>query len=325
MTPSGEAVVQGQLIKWVELPMFTGSGAGVPLTRTIEATLPLRIDGGASGDMSANRTLSIPGSAGTVLQGGSPPVYSEHPAVTSIALGSNPAHLGELRIPNAGTIRARNASGNADVALLLLSAADVVMVGDSTHGAKVGGTLQPTIPLSGDIGKLRYVSAAGVESYETVAALGLQSNPSLVVSGYDRAWEITRNYAFLPGASPSSTTIGPILGADYHEAGAPQSPTISMVMSVELVIVGDDGSGHTFERTFKGALNKYGGSWNIGTQFQAITGLDVGTCSGTFMNTITRAGTDDGDIGAMIDYGYSGTIYSTWVAKLRIFGGGKYT
>jgi hypothetical protein len=39
--------------------VWAAGGSGVPTTRTITTTAPLRIDGGASADLSANRTLSI--------------------------------------------------------------------------------------------------------------------------------------------------------------------------------------------------------------------------------------------------------------------------
>lgn len=41
----------------------TGSGSGVPTTRTITATAPIRIDGGASSDLSADRTISLANTA----------------------------------------------------------------------------------------------------------------------------------------------------------------------------------------------------------------------------------------------------------------------
>lgn len=42
---------------WVPLP--TSGGGGVPSSRALNATSPIRIDGGASGDLSANRTISV--------------------------------------------------------------------------------------------------------------------------------------------------------------------------------------------------------------------------------------------------------------------------
>jgi hypothetical protein len=44
---------------WVPLPDLSGSTGGVPTTRTLTGTTPIRIDGGASGNLSADRTISV--------------------------------------------------------------------------------------------------------------------------------------------------------------------------------------------------------------------------------------------------------------------------
>lgn len=57
-TADGEFVVDGQLVQWVELHHFDG-GTGVPLTRVINATAPIRANGAGSANLSADVTLSI--------------------------------------------------------------------------------------------------------------------------------------------------------------------------------------------------------------------------------------------------------------------------
>jgi len=59
-TLTGSPDAPGQVTGYTLVELSgSGSGAVVPQARTITCTAPLKIDGGASGDLSANRTLSI--------------------------------------------------------------------------------------------------------------------------------------------------------------------------------------------------------------------------------------------------------------------------
>jgi len=125
----------------------------VPVGRTITTTSPLRIDGGASADLSANRTLSVlavtntnPGvavahaGAGDV---GKPLIATATAAqwggdvvATSYAGGTTPATAGTYRVPFAGSVQFRNTGNTANHDALSVDASFGVMLGGPT-GATV--------------------------------------------------------------------------------------------------------------------------------------------------------------------------------------------
>ena len=81
-TPDGLTVVQGQLVKWIEVHAFNGTGSGVPLSRLLSTTSPLTIDGGASADLSANRTLAVK-SVSNTTSGVVPPITGANTVAVS--------------------------------------------------------------------------------------------------------------------------------------------------------------------------------------------------------------------------------------------------
>lgn len=119
------------------------------------------------------------GAAGTVLIGGTPNSFSATPNVTAISFDATPATGGQVRLPNLGEIKARNADNNFNVPLLSLDASDVVTLSDSSHGTRVGGAMMPAYPTSGDIGKLFYCDAVGSYELDTAANLGLVTSSDL--------------------------------------------------------------------------------------------------------------------------------------------------
>ena len=82
----------------------------------------------------------------------------------SIGLDGYVSTTGALRLSNAETISARNAANNADLALLTLNSSNQIVL---------GSTIMPATPVSGDVGKLLYVSAASTLAFATPNSLGL--------------------------------------------------------------------------------------------------------------------------------------------------------
>lgn len=61
-------------------------------------------------------------------------------SITSdIAIGTTPASTGEVRLPNTGTISARNAADSGDVQALTVNASDQVIVGDASATVRIEG------------------------------------------------------------------------------------------------------------------------------------------------------------------------------------------
>lgn len=60
---------------------------------------------------------------------------------TTVALGTNPASTGAVRLANAGIIYARNAANSADVSLMYLDANNVVTLNDSDVRVRSGSTV----------------------------------------------------------------------------------------------------------------------------------------------------------------------------------------
>jgi len=170
----------GSAASWgkVTNAMLAGSVDWSKLTGypTITTTSPLTIGSGSSADLSTSRTIAINtvSNANTGIIGqtipysgvvlastnGTSAVWSSTPVLTGLSLGGTPATAGTLRLGFGSTINARNEADSGNLSLLYLDTGNVLTLGSTSTGIKIGGTTFPATPSSGDIGKLLYVSAA---------------------------------------------------------------------------------------------------------------------------------------------------------------------
>ena len=136
----------------------SGVGTAVPIARTLTATTPIRIDGGASADLSADRTLSILAASGAVAGSMSAAHYTlvnaatATPTAATLAKWGASVDLGAAYFYTAGTVAtsglfrtannqigaaARNAANGANLSVWKYTSADRLELGDSANGAGV--------------------------------------------------------------------------------------------------------------------------------------------------------------------------------------------
>ncbi len=145
---SGPAVDPGEASGVTMVSSRAGAAAPVPVARTLATTAPLRIDGGASADLSANRTLTI--------------VYSETPTASTIPSWDASKFLNADAYLGTGTIAAtgflRGGAGallkgvdgaGHDLSVASLSSAALTL-GDATRASSVTIAAKP----GGSIGTL---------------------------------------------------------------------------------------------------------------------------------------------------------------------------
>lgn len=98
-----------------------GKGA----TATAAGSLAIGVSSAGVAATTATANQIVIGTAShTVLIPGYTPTMPAAPTFTSVALGTNPAASGTLRLPNTGTVNFRNAANNADLNVLAVNASD---------------------------------------------------------------------------------------------------------------------------------------------------------------------------------------------------------
>ena len=116
-------------------------------------------------------------------------------ATGSLALGINPANIGQLRLPNAQDINSRNAANTADLRLIGSNSANQTLIGNtvgaSLFGSDVGFSTDNTFDIGGGTRNPRHISLEGTmnvntNTIATVATLVVQGdgarNPFSVVT-----------------------------------------------------------------------------------------------------------------------------------------------
>ena len=73
------------------------------------------------------------------------PAWTMEPALTSIALGTNPAAAGAVRIPNAVNISARNAANSADIPIVQVTAGNVIQISPNGYDMQFSGAAGASI------------------------------------------------------------------------------------------------------------------------------------------------------------------------------------
>jgi hypothetical protein len=118
---------------------------------------------GVNGAGTASEFKTLNGTTGQVtITHGTASITFALPAVVAVAsalaAGTNPAASGAVRLPNAGTVSARNAANSADLALLSANASDQAVLGAAV--TRVAGQLRCDLDATG-----RLVLPVGVDKW----------------------------------------------------------------------------------------------------------------------------------------------------------------
>jgi hypothetical protein len=120
-------------------------------------------------------------------------------SASSLALGTNPAAAGTLRLPNATYITARNAANSADINMIRVDASNLVAFGANTAAFTLGGAITGNSQNITGLGTL----GAGTGNFTTALNAGSSSQFAVDASGnLTTSGTITQTYA---GSSTATT------------------------------------------------------------------------------------------------------------------------
>ncbi|MGE5042123.1 MAG: peptidoglycan DD-metalloendopeptidase family protein [Candidatus Levyibacteriota bacterium] len=222
---------------------------------------------------------------------------------TSLALGTNPAAAGSLRIPNATYITARNAANNADVNMVQIDASNNIAFGANLAAHTLGGAISGNSQNITALGSLTINGGGSIEAATSgTLTIGNAANTSGLILGKSGATTTfnSTSWTATPTISGLITdTTGIALGTTPAAAGILRIPNATYITArnaannADINVIEADASGNIAfganlaAHTLGGAIS--GNSQNI----TALAGLTInggGSIEAATSGTLTIGG-----------------------------------
>lgn len=231
---------------------------------------------------------------------------SRNLAFASLALGTNPASTGTIRIPNASSIIGRNALNNGDLTLLTVTAGDVLTLYGSQltlsgTGATVAGalnvtgiptfTLNPVAVKATKAGYSFYNSSYRIEVTNATGVMDIVSNNTIAISIANSGTGVTVAGTLTVAAGGITVTSGGLTvssGTSGLQAITGTTGVLSSTLTATRVIGGTDIATAVADGVFGAGTYNNSPDANINAVFGSVTYTTSALSSGTHINHKTQ-------------------------------------